>query len=1347
MSDLTVSQVRAARALLAWSQQDLAKAAQVAASTVADFERGHRTPMQNNADAMRRALEGAGVFFTGGGAVLEEPAAPLARSSSSPSAAAPLRWITASDLSEWADRRDGQAELPQLISRLAIAVFGRGLTVRFPSGDSVGYPGWDGLLETPRAEAVFPAGASAWEIGSQRERIREKADADYQKRSENPLGIDPATTTYVFATPRRWAGKLEWMKSRAAEGVWADVVAIDGDDLVHALDRYASVAHWLSERLGRRPAGLRSLSDVWAEWALATRRPLTSDLILEGRADQASAVMKWLREPASVLPVQAESREEALAFLHAAISELPLARADEELSRALAPAEADVARMVGDSLEGAILALADPDPGLARSLAEKGHHVFAALGADAAEGSAMVRLPRASRYDIARRLEDMGFARDEADRLAADSARSLGVLRRLIPNTPGRRPDWSIRPSPGLMTALLLGAWDDGREADRALASSIANLPYETLVHELSALAAAADGPLRRSDGIWKMASPRDAWLLLSSHLSNDLIERLLSAFHEVMSSADPRYDLPAEERWMAQVKGVVSAYSPMLRRGLTESLILLSLFGRGGAGAEDAPRVDAAVAGLLSGADERLWWSLSSDFQRLAEASPTAFLAALDDALDQSPSPLSPLFVADTGGWHETDRLPDLLWALERLAWSRPLFGRVVDVLARLAAIDPGGKSLNRPENTLRNLFLLWSPQSNTTLSERLAVLDRLRRQRPAEAWPLLVMLSPKGHDVMSPTAHPQWRDFSVEEPEEVTHSLMARGAGEIWRRLIEDAQAELDRWETLVELAPAMPPHERERMTSALWDVLPRWTDEAGREAVRTKLRTLLHTHREYPDADWSLPEAALSTFDALYEALAPSDPVLASAWLFDHRAALPRPSGKGYRASGEALDRLRRDAVADLLREAPDRILELARLTDLAGFIGKALADLEVAPALVDPLVDQSLASDEDRVANLAHGYVATMHNAHGMAWVEDLIARFHSVDPSSRAVLRILRALPERRPVWTLVERLGRDVETAYWKSSSVIWIDGDRDDIIFAAERFLDFGRARLALHLVGHHLDLDLPTSLLLRILDEAVRDAPPDGDEVARGNETTMFTHHVSEILDRVEGDETVPEDRLALLEWAYFPALRYTGRRMKTFHSTLARQPELFLQLLSLTYGPAKDSGVVEPPQPEGAAELAGRAYEVLEDWKRVPGSDDAGRIDPAALEAWVKRVRQSAAEVGRAVIADYRIGHILSAAKPGPDGIWPPEPVRDVIEITRSKDLEAGVRTGVFNRRGVTVRDPEAGGSHERNLAADYQRFAEALSLEWPRTAAMLDALKTTYLADAAREDDMAEQRQWL
>ncbi len=57
-------QIRAARSLLGWSQQDLAAKAGVAVSTVADFERGQRSPVPNNALAIRQVLEMVGIMFT-----------------------------------------------------------------------------------------------------------------------------------------------------------------------------------------------------------------------------------------------------------------------------------------------------------------------------------------------------------------------------------------------------------------------------------------------------------------------------------------------------------------------------------------------------------------------------------------------------------------------------------------------------------------------------------------------------------------------------------------------------------------------------------------------------------------------------------------------------------------------------------------------------------------------------------------------------------------------------------------------------------------------------------------------------------------------------------------------------------------------------------------------------------------------------------------------------------------------------------------------------------------------------------------------------------------------------------
>lgn len=65
MTELTAAHIRAARALLEWTQPELAAAAKLSVPTVRrmESERGPSASTAANVEAVRRALEAAGVIF------------------------------------------------------------------------------------------------------------------------------------------------------------------------------------------------------------------------------------------------------------------------------------------------------------------------------------------------------------------------------------------------------------------------------------------------------------------------------------------------------------------------------------------------------------------------------------------------------------------------------------------------------------------------------------------------------------------------------------------------------------------------------------------------------------------------------------------------------------------------------------------------------------------------------------------------------------------------------------------------------------------------------------------------------------------------------------------------------------------------------------------------------------------------------------------------------------------------------------------------------------------------------------------------------------------------------------
>jgi transcriptional regulator with XRE-family HTH domain len=1339
---LTPEQVKAARALLAWSQQELASVARVSTSTVADFERGVRTPVLNNAQAIREAFETHGLQFVAGG-VVEKAMLPPPPASLRPGVL--MRWVNATHLSQWGEQRDGQSGMPELLRRLIYAGIGPAATVHFPSDESVQFPGWDGQCTVAAGIGLVPSGTSVWEISAQRTGIRAKADADFVKRSLNPLGVDPSQTTYVVATPQRFPGKDVWIKEKLAQGPWRDVRVIDGDDLVHWLESYPAVAQWLAVKLRRRPKGLRNIEEVWVEWVRATKTPLTEDIVLTDRDDDATAVLKWLRGAAQLLSVQAEAPDEAMAFLYASISPLPEPYRLTYWSRSVVAATNETARELIGLGTPLIIVLIDPEAGLAQRLVDDGHHVFAAHGPNATPVGATRRLARPWRHNLQIALTRAGLSEEDAHRFARASGRSVTVLRRLMPAAPNCRPKWAEQAPPELIAAMLAGAWVETSAADRKIISAISSRPYNQVEEVLAPLASILDGPLVRSGPVWKVVSLRDLWTQIGGQVTAGQLGRFEAAFHAVLGAINARFDTKPKYVGFDSAAEFGEQPSVALRRGLTETMIALGVYPEAAAMIANADgHADRAIRKLLNKAETRLWWSLSSDFHNLAEASPSAFLDAVENGLEGDDPPIMSLFRSDEGLITSTEYLSELLWSLEMLARSPDYLMQSALLLAHLDEVDPGGKWGNRPAASLRRIFVIWSPQTYATPAQRLKVIDKIIQRHPIIGWKLLIALAPRFDDISEPSSKPNWRDFTPDEREAITWPAVAAAAREIGARLLEHVGNSSSRWRALLELWSNFDPEWRKRAVELLKAFARNLRESIEIEAMREALRGLLQKHRGFADAEWAMAEDDLMPLEEVFKALEPTTPEERSRWLFRSNTNFLRPNVP-WEVQRAELEAAQLAAAQELLEAlSPERLLAFASTITQHHALGLAVAKASASDDLKEALLQRGLLADDYTSADVSMGILYGLQTSYGEDWVRALWRKAVDENWGERAELRIVRGLPITDVTWAAIEARGRSLGQAYWTSLPVYLVPSHAD-ADYVVENLIAVGRSRAAVEWLGHNIAKKPSGALLTRVLKAAAQSDQPPTD----GNDSAMFSHFLGAILNHLETDPTVSEDEVIQLEWIYFQALRYSPRRPRTLHRALARNPVFFVDLIKMIFLPAKDSGVNESPPSnmEQAAVLASHAYDVIHKWAHVPGADDNGIIDGAALETWVKRARKLLAEAGRGEIGDMKIGEILSAAVRVPDQPWPPEPVREIIELTRSRALERGFQMGVYNRRGVTVRSPFAGGELERNLAERYRRDADALRFDWDRTAACLDRIAATYEVDATREDLSAEQRDWL
>lgn len=1251
--------------------------------------------------------------------------------------------VDAEDLDQYARRREAEELLPRLVRMLLMATT-QVTRLSARAGTGIRVPGADAHVEAIAGHPFVPEGPSLWEFGVS-ERCRDKAQRDYLKRTKEADPEVAAATTFVSVTMRRWGregrddGKESWVTARRGQGRWRNVVALDADDLEAWLTSQPQVHVWLSERMGRRPAGVQTLELWYESWSSQQTRPLPPMFLLAGRFNESRQLLEALRREPEPVGLKAGSRSEAIAFLACTLSQTEQGSEQlvSPLSRALvvSSAEAWATLVVGTGGRVLVPAFESPDVGLA---IRSGHHVVVPLGESDDDRRAKISLPRVSRDEAREALVAQGWSFEEADRVAAHARRSLlSLLRELAVSPAVAHPSWSDGPSARVLAPLLLvGRWSDRVEADREIVAELVGKPYSELERDLAEWARSDDPPLRRSGGTWMFASTLDAWNLLRKSITSHDLKRWHNLAFRVLSERNPVLGLPEEERLLAGVRGVKMAWSSDIRRGIAQAIAVMGssedrTLGQGRSDSEQAANLVHRVFEVAnSDATGLVWQSLSDVLPLLAEGSPRQFLEAVDEGLRDIPPRLLNMFTdkEDRTGLGVSSPHAGLLWALESLCWSERHLGPAADALAALADIDPGAKLSNRPAASLRTIFLPWMPNTSATLTARLSVLDGLLARRRSVAWRLLLALLPQPHDVAFPSHAPAFRDWKPDQIG-VTIGEHKQAVHELMNRVLDQLAERPSQWVDVIAHLDDLPTDELNRCLNQLEQTQPA-AFEDSRFNVWKSVAELAAKHRQFPDAQWVLPEEFLCRLEAIAGRLEPQEEPQRHSRLFDWHPDLPGTNKFNHVAYDASLHDARVAAVSEVHSRAGLKgLIRLSAAARLPRLVGATLAAIRTADD-ADEVIPYVASQGPEH--ELAVGWLTQLAQHADLLSALKQTSAFRGLPEPSRADFYL--ACPNTPDTWAAVGNESASVQDRYWQSVSGIGVQPD--DVDAFADLLLDHGRPWSAIDLLAMHSHRPGETGLNAVTVERALRAAlDPDTDETPRPG---AFDYDLGVLLDLL-ANVGAPDDTQFELEWAYFPVLEHT-RAPRAISARLAANPDLFVEAVSLVFrGDGEERQELDARQ----AAMAQNCYALLRSWRRVPGLHDDGTIDSTHLRDWVTAARAGLAAAKRSTIGDVCIGEVLSGAPLGTDDVWPAEAVREIIEAVRSKKLEEGLFVGRLNARGVTSRGVYEGGQQERALADQYRSWAERVQSRWWRTGQLLHGLADSYLADARREDASAER----
>lgn len=1254
-----------------------------------------------------------------------------------------MKWINSRDIRNWAQTRDCQENLPLLIRKLIRATSKSVTNIKFPFGDNVLFGGWDGVLQVGEPTPQIPAGVSLWEFGSNSD-VKGKADSDYEKRTNNPLGYDPSSSTFVFVTPHLWTKGEDWRQEKLKEGKWKDIRIINAESLEEWLDDAPTVGAWFAKHIGKCPdEGVRSTQEFWEQWSSGKDFNLPPSLLLGGRENEIEKLRSTLHTP-NILPIQGMSREESLAFIIASFKEVEELEEDF-FARSIIIDDKEAFRqimMIDTPL--VLLPRFDEDSGIINQAYQKGHTILVPLGIDSSKlWTNKIDLPRISKHGFVQSLTQIGISEDLANKYSRESTRNATILRRQL-EFDRATPRWALQENAAeLIPALLVGRWDENFKGDLEIISTIAGESYDSYSSKITKWLNVEDSPLIKIGSTWRLASPFDSWTNLCQHITGNLFNQLHQSVIFILTEINPIFDLESEQRQYAGLYNKQRAYSNWIREGMLQSLILTAIIGDKislNLQPNSQLWVDQVITELLNSSDPLRWKSIENKLPLIAEASPKAFLDSVQKYLRIENSPIQSLFDEDPGFLTSQSYHTGLLWALESLAWLPEYFASSSLILALLADVDPGGQLSNRPINSLSEIFKVWKFQTFASFEDRIQVLNLITRKVNGIAWITLTRMLPSlSGDYSTPTHKTRWRMFEYDSSQFTPQNEMFNTYEAVIDILTSKFECNEEMLSALVNKTQRLSSENRNKILDFLSTM--KLEINHPNNLVWHELRGLLSHHRSCAHTDWAFPENILESYDKLYILYEPKDVIGKNIWMFDEHpqfADAKCHENTSHEEEGKIITERRVSGLKEIYDSyGLDKIIDLSKIVKDKWTLGWILSKIVEDEKEILKLCELLKNDKSDLV--FIHAFIANKHVINGFDWLIENFKTLQELKFSNYSLAQLFIPINQTAGLWNFIDGLNQEIIDSYWESMYPNFFRLNPADKMHGIKKLIEYNRFSWALRECWHFKE-DISSELLYEVLHGLVTEKDKD--------ERKFQSYEVSSLFKILNDRDDLENDKMIQLEWLFLPILASYGSSHKPerLHRELANDPNFFIDILKYAYLPKNRELLKDENKdiPNEVIQNRGKlANQLLDSWQIIPGIQENGKIDDKFLSSWVTKVRELATQADRLIVADLQIGKILAKYPEKPEEVWPPEEICEIIENIGSEDIIRNFSITITNKRGSSSRGCFDGGNIERAHAEHFEKLSTHYRNIYPSVSKIFDDLVQRYLAEAKWMDERAER----